>query len=322
MGRFNGRLDYHYQTLRLNVDLMNIIQLGITLYNEDGETPPAYPDFLSAAAYSNDGSPCPMTWQFNFRFVQDADMHNPESITFLLQHGMDIERHEHQGVDFQAFASLLVSSGMVFLDEVKWISFHSGYDFAYLVKVVYGKQFPEVESEYRKLLQLMFPSIFDIKYMLKIIQKTQMVNGGPLSASALNFFAALGAKAGLQDLADELGIKRVGQAHQAGSDSLITGRVFWEFKKAVMGGQLEEERFLNRMWGLDAMGLGAPGLEDNQSTPNLNGATIYNNGAPSTPSTTHTGLAQTPNQQGNLNGGVGALTPGGGGGVFGRFGFK
>lgn len=51
IGSFRGSSDYHYQTLRCNVDLLRIIQLGITLADERGELKPGV-----------------CTWQFNFRF--------------------------------------------------------------------------------------------------------------------------------------------------------------------------------------------------------------------------------------------------------------
>lgn len=52
IGSFKGSSDYHFQTLRCNVDLLRIIQLGLTLTDERGETPPT--------------GVC--TWQFNFAF--------------------------------------------------------------------------------------------------------------------------------------------------------------------------------------------------------------------------------------------------------------
>jgi hypothetical protein len=43
---------------------------------------------------------------------------------------------QRAGIDVQRFGELLMSSGLVLMDNVKWISFHSGYDFGYLMKVL------------------------------------------------------------------------------------------------------------------------------------------------------------------------------------------
>lgn len=51
IGSFRGSSDYHYQTLRCNVDLLRIIQLGLTLADENGQLAPGV-----------------CTWQFNFKF--------------------------------------------------------------------------------------------------------------------------------------------------------------------------------------------------------------------------------------------------------------
>ncbi|KAA6412267.1 MAG: CCR4-NOT transcription complex subunit 7 [Lasallia pustulata] len=334
MGAFTTKADYHYQTLRCNVDLLRVIQLGITLFNEDGEMPPAHPpdaSALSTSGYQN-LTPFPCTWQFNFRFSLQEDMYNQDSIDFLGSHGLDLDMHEKNGIDPQEFGALLISSGLVLLEDVRWISFHSGYDFGYLVKLMLCKPLPDVEEEYRKLLSIFFPAIYDIKYMVKHAQRTQTVNNTPLSAAAANILTSLGQKSGLQDLADELGIKRVGSAHTAGSDSLLTGKIFWDVRKNIFNGTIDDDKYLGQVWGLNGVGTPASGAStaftasahagmDGLSTPNLNGATIYSNGeTPRTPSTTHTGLAGTPNQQNQSNsGGMGPLTPGGGGGVFGNF---
>ena len=334
MGAFTTRADYHYQTLRCNVDLLKIIQLGITLFDDNGDMPPAQPTEESGAAYRNNLLPCPCTWQFNFQFSLNEDMCNQESINFLTDHGLDLEQHETNGIDPAEFGASLISSGMTFEEDVRWISFHSGYDFAYLVKLMWCKELPEDEAEYRKLMNKYFPSIYDIKFMIKHAQKTSSANGQTLSSTAASVLNSLGQKSGLQDLADELGIKRHGIAHQAGSDSLLTGRVFWDIKKNIFNGGIDDDRYLGQIWGLNGMGSGTTQFTpstyhtDNHNqaaTPNLNGATIYNHpppqGTPSTPASSHTGLASTPNQQqaqGN-GGGMGSLTPGGGGGVFGGF---
>ena len=340
MGAFTTKADYHYQTLRCNVDLLKVIQLGITLFNEDGEPPPAHQvDGSSMSSYPVNPVLCPCTWQFNFQFSLAEDMYNQDSIDFLMTAGLDLDAHDKNGIDPIEFGALLTSSGLALLDDVRWISFHSGYDFGYLVKLMLCKQLPEDETEYRKLLSIFFPAIYDIKYMIKAAQRTQTVNDVALSPSAANILNNLGQKSGLQDLADELGIKRIGVAHQAGSDSLLTGKVFWEVKKSIFNGAIDDDKYLGHVWGLNGMGPSAStanyaqsnygnGGDGQSNTPNLNGATIYNHAPtpnrPSTPAGSHTGLASTlasPPSQSNLNngGGMGSLTPGGGAGVFGAF---
>ncbi len=57
---------------------------------------------------------------------------------FQLQNsGIQFEKHEEEGIDPNAFAELMLVSGLVLMDNVKWLSFHSGYDFGYLVKLNY-----------------------------------------------------------------------------------------------------------------------------------------------------------------------------------------
>ena len=341
MGAFTTKADYHYQTLRCNVDLLKVIQLGITLFSEDGELPPPQLiDEPGLGAYQNNLLPCPCTWQFNFQFSLHDDMYNQDSIDFLRDAGLDLEAHEKNGIDPQEFGSLLTTSGMAYDEDVRWISFHSGYDFAYLVKLLHINRLPDDETEYRDLLSRYFPTIYDIKYMIKDVQRLHLGGESSLSPVATNILNNLGQKSGLQDLADELGIKRVGAAHQAGSDSLLTGRAFWDIKKTIFNGTIDDTKYLNKVWGLQGNGNGASATipsatalppsssqsaSDEQSiTPNLNGATIYSNnptqGTPSTPASSIAGPASTPNQptQGN-GGGVGSMTPGGGGGVFGGF---
>jgi hypothetical protein len=50
-------------------------------------------------------------------------------------------------------------------DDVRWISFHSGYDFGYLLKVLTCKPLPLTESEFFELLRTYFPAIYDIKFI-------------------------------------------------------------------------------------------------------------------------------------------------------------
>ena len=318
--------------MRCNVDLLKVIQLGITLFDENGKFPnPNTEDSDGNPLYPNSLLPCPHTWQFNFQFSLNEDMANNDSIDFLRQAGLDFDAHAERGIPVQEFGSALVSSGMTHFEDVRWISFHSGYDFAYLVKIMHCQPLPDDETEYRKFLSIYFPAIYDIKYMIKHAQRTQLVNDMPLSTSAATTLANLGQRSGLKDLADELGIKRIGSAHTAGSDSLLTGKVFWEIKEEIFNGAIDDEKYLGNVWGLvntlgsaSVAGATIMGQDIQTDTPNLNGATIYNpptsQPPPGTPASTHIAVSSPPIQQIQSNGGgIGSLTPGGGGGVFGGF---
>jgi CCR4-NOT transcription complex subunit 7/8 len=188
---------------------------------------------------------CPCTWTFNFQFSLEDDMYNEESSQMLKKSGADFEKMSSQGIDPQEFGSLLITSGMTLTDDVNWISFHSGYDFAYLVKMLSAKPLPEDEDAYRKLVKVYFPRLLDVKYLWR--HANNLVRRGVIGSSATNILNNLGTKSGLQDLADELGCQRVGNSHTAGSDAWLTGTVFWEMQKKIFDGQVPDE--LNgQMW--------------------------------------------------------------------------
>ena len=52
------------------------------------------------------------------------DMYAQDSIDLLSKSGIDFKKHEEYGIDVEHFGELLTSSGIVLLDDVKWISFH------------------------------------------------------------------------------------------------------------------------------------------------------------------------------------------------------
>ena len=89
------------------MDLLKIIQLGLTFYNANGERP------------SN-----PSTYQFNFKFSLTEDMYAQDSIELLKDSGIKFERDEEEGIDTDEFAEFLMSSGIVLCSKVKFISFH------------------------------------------------------------------------------------------------------------------------------------------------------------------------------------------------------
>jgi CCR4-NOT transcription complex subunit 7/8 len=211
-GSFKSSADYHYQTLRCNVDLLKIIQLGLTFSDGEGNYPVGT-----------------CTWQFNFKFSLSEDMYAQESIDLLRRSGIDFKRHEKYGMEAASFGELLMSSGIVLFENVRWVSFHSGYDFAYLMKLLTCKPLPSDEKEFFELIRNYFPTIYDIKYLM------QWKN----------------LKGGLSDLAEYLAVPRIGPQHQAGSDSLLTEAVFFKLRELFFDkDQLQEEKYKGVLFGL------------------------------------------------------------------------
>lgn len=339
MGAFRGKSDYHYQTLRSNVDLLKLIQLGITLFSEDGEITQGRPQssdsgtdmvVLGPRKYRESGQLLPCTWQFNFRFSLEEDMYSQASVRSLEQAGVDFQSLERDGIDPFDFSALLISSGLVCDEDVHWISFHGGYDFGYLTKLMICKRLPDDEVEFDMVMKKFFPSIYDVKYLMKYAIKQHAIGQlAPPDPQSIEILQKFEQKSSLESLAEILKVKRQGPAHQAGSDALLTGKVFFQMRDRIYNGEISAEH-LGKVWGLGFPDYGgAPfnstpqayqqDLQDN-ATPVPNGN--YANGGPSTPSTGHAGLVSTPAPNNNITGGIGPLTPGGGGGVFGAFQFQ
>jgi len=203
VGDFSNSADYQYQTLRCNVDLLKLIQLGISFCDANGVLKPGI-----------------CTWQFNMRFDLEQDMYAQDSIDLLQRSGIEFEKHRDFGIDVEEFAELLISSGLVLNPKIKWIAFHGGYDFAYLLRCMTGTNLPADEAEFFTVMSIWFPAVYDIKHMMQ---------------ARGNSFGG-----GLNDIADTLQVVRIGPQHQAGSDSLLTGVIFFEFMRKFIPGLLEE----------------------------------------------------------------------------------
>ncbi|XP_058829256.1 CCR4-NOT transcription complex subunit 7 [Topomyia yanbarensis] len=212
VGEFRSSADYQYQFLRCNVDLLRIIQLGLTFMDEDGRTPPGF-----------------STWQFNFKFNLNEDMYAQDSIDLLQNSGIQFKKHEEDGIDPLDFAELLMTSGIVLMDNIKWLSFHSGYDFGYLLKLLTDQNLPAEESDFFELLRIYFPTIYDVKYLMK---------------SCKNL------KGGLQEVADQLELRRIGPQHQAGSDSLLTGMAFFKMREMFFEDNIDNAKYCGHLYGL------------------------------------------------------------------------
>lgn len=62
-------------------------------------------------------------------FKLTDDVYAQDSIDLLKHSGIDFDKNESRGIDVQKFGEIMMSSGVVLNDDIRWITFHSGYDF-------------------------------------------------------------------------------------------------------------------------------------------------------------------------------------------------
>ena len=120
---------------RCNVDMLKLIQLGLTFSNAEGNLPKC------------SGELC--VWQFNFRlhvqtkdpndctllhvssrskilccreFKLSEDMYAQDSIELLKNSGIDFACNEQRGINVHRFGELLMSSGIVLSDEARAVA--------------------------------------------------------------------------------------------------------------------------------------------------------------------------------------------------------
>ena len=204
--------DFYYKTLKLNVDSLKLIQLGITLSNEKGEYPTPH-----------------RTWQFNFEFDYTKDKWSQSSMYLLMSSGIDFNKMKKDGINHKKFIEQMKISGLVLNPDIHWISFHGSYDFAYLLSNLIDNSLPENEKDFTQLLGLFFPNHYDIKILIK--DKNNL-------------------KGSLNKLANYLNVQREGKIHQAGSDSLVTIYSFWKLIKSGFVTKEELNEGKNILYGI------------------------------------------------------------------------
>ena len=197
--------DFYYQTLKLNVDSLKLIQLGITLKNSKNEYPKGN-----------------HTWQFNLEFDIEKDKYSQESINLLLKSGINFEKLKNEGINHKLFAEYFMTSGLVLNPEVYWISFHGSYDFGYLLKYLLYTKLPKSDLDFTNQLNIYFPNHYDIKILVQGKEKLQ---------------------GSLNKLADYLDVVRKGINHQAGSDSNVTLDVYFKLLKYnLINNEIDKEK--------------------------------------------------------------------------------
>ncbi|GAU22357.1 hypothetical protein TSUD_106850 [Trifolium subterraneum] len=184
-----------YKFLKKNVNDLKLIQLGLTLSDGRGNLPDL-------------GTGCCYVWEFNFSdFDPENDPRNQDSVDLLRRQGIDFNRNLSYGVDSKRFAQLMETSGLLYKESVVWVTFHSAYDFGYLVKVLTQRDLPDqLEDFLKELTRLFGRNVFDMKHVMKFCNSLY---------------------GGLERVATTLNVKRaIGRSHQAGSDSLLTWQAF------------------------------------------------------------------------------------------------
>ncbi|CAI9755076.1 unnamed protein product [Fraxinus pennsylvanica] len=202
-----------YSIMKKNVDAMKLIQFGLTLSDAEGNLP----DF---------GTPYCYVWEFNFReFDVDKDLQNPDSIALLKRQGIDFSKNKKIGICSFHFATLFMASGLsmapTWVNQNRtWVTFHSTYDFGFLVKILSLQNLPNDLSRFLELTRMYFGiNVFDMKQIMLFHQ----VHGG------------------LERVAKSLNVERMaGKSHQAGSDSLLMMQTFMQLKKIYFNGPRKE----------------------------------------------------------------------------------
>uniref|UniRef100_A0A7N0SXR8 Uncharacterized protein n=1 Tax=Kalanchoe fedtschenkoi TaxID=63787 RepID=A0A7N0SXR8_KALFE len=190
-----------YCLMKFNVNVLGLIQAGFTLSDSAGYLATLGPERTI------------VVWEFA---ISDFDVrihpHIPKSISMLKSRSLNFEFHRVEGIPSYDFAMAMLDIGLVGgAKVVHWVTFHGAYDFGYLIKALTRSTLPNNLQDFLNLVQLYFGTyVYDVKYMVKCFP---------------HIFG------GLQEMAARMRICRVlAVDHQAGSDSLLTQKVYAKMK--------------------------------------------------------------------------------------------
>ena len=91
--RYYSEQECEYLLVKRNVEQTKMIQIGLTIADEDGRVP--YPV---------------CTWQFNFKFDKDKDSIIEQSYDLLVKAGVHFDRLATEGIEYALFAEYFAGS--------------------------------------------------------------------------------------------------------------------------------------------------------------------------------------------------------------------
>ncbi|TXG54797.1 hypothetical protein EZV62_020053 [Acer yangbiense] len=190
-----------YDDLKFNVDNTNIIQLGITLMDDHGDIGP--------------------TWEFNFKFDLEKETHVQSSIEFLKKSGLDFQKIKQDGIPMNVFVMNFLKI-LAMHRNLKWVTFHGTYDLAHVLKLFTCETLlPNTARDFAAKASSFFNKLVDLKLAAKYSEGLKDV------------------EVGLAKLSRILHVRRLGEAHNAGSDSLLTAQVYAKMMDHIGDGSLE-----------------------------------------------------------------------------------
>lgn len=195
--RAEDKAQHVYNVIAANVDILKPLQIGITIHDSEGSKPPSFG----------------CCWQFNFHFDTSQDIFAQDAVDTMRKDGVDLEKHEKEGIDTFDFAELIMTSGLVLNPDVVWVSYYSAWDFIFMLKLLTNLRLPSSEPAFYELLQIFFPCTYDIKLLM---EKDETLAGK-----------------GLFGTAEKYNIAKKGATHQAGPNSLLAMQVFFAIRKQV-----------------------------------------------------------------------------------------
>ena len=157
------------------------------------------------------------------------EKYSNSSIELLKKAGINFEKIQEEGIDYNLFSEILLKSGLIFNKKITWVTFHGTYDLAYLIKLLKNENLPKEEKSFIEEIDLYFPKFYDIKFLLR-------------NTCYSNY--------GLVKISKSLNVVNNESAHQAGNDSLITIEVFCSLiqRNLMREGFLKEN--INILYGL------------------------------------------------------------------------